>query len=375
MSPRCRGGLPLCHPAHCVPSCSRGRPTGVGRPRGERRLVDCLRVPRIGPRCTTGPPHHWGAAARLPGTWRGFPRRCWLTEVGQRQGSYLPQAASENSLRHRGVRPPGTSTGPRPTRHASCRCPAALRMSCMEQRRWAWVGVKSRPGWRFAGVLSARPLQDWPEEKSANCGRFVYPRGHSGPDWRIVATSTSTDRKRPFHDREKAREAGRKGGLARADRRRQEQAALEDLPEPEEGVARDGMAVAGGVASAQARAVVAKLQAKAQAGDVAAARELREWLRLDPAREAGRDALRLALLVAQLTTVQRRALHDWLIEQLSPANGNNREGSNEVEQLAPSPAVDRKAEAHPPQPRDSEPTRAAEPQSASPVPEPQPETL
>ena len=154
------------------------------------------------------------------------------------------------------------------------------------------------------------------------------------------------------------------------------QAALQGLGE---GVALEGMAGPGGVASAQDAAVILKLRAKALAGDVGAARELREWQRRDPAHEAGRDELRMALLFRALPVQHKRRVYDLIVElsqQELPANGNNREGSNEAEQLAPAGAAERNAEAHPPQPRDSEPTRAAEPQSASPVPEHQPaETL
>lgn len=76
--------------------------------------------------------------------------------------------------------------------------------------------------------------------------------------------------------------------------------------------------------SAIDRAVVARLEQAAKKGDVAAARELREWRRLDPAQGAGRDALRLALLIGDLSAKQKRALHDWLLEQERPPQANNR---------------------------------------------------
>jgi len=68
--------------------------------------------------------------------------------------------------------------------------------------------------------------------------------------------------------------------------------------------------------SAVDRAVVARLEQAAKKGDVAAARELREWRRLEPAEGAGADALRLAQLITQLSTQQRAALRQWLLDQL-----------------------------------------------------------
>jgi hypothetical protein len=62
--------------------------------------------------------------------------------------------------------------------------------------------------------------------------------------------------------------------------------------------------------------VVLRLEQAAKKGDVAAARELREWRRLEPAKGAGRDALRLAQLIEQLSTQQRSALRQWLLDQL-----------------------------------------------------------
>jgi DNA-directed RNA polymerase specialized sigma24 family protein len=62
--------------------------------------------------------------------------------------------------------------------------------------------------------------------------------------------------------------------------------------------------------------VVARLEQAAKRGDVAAARELREWRRLDPAQSAGQDALRLAQLIGELSARQREALRRWLLDQL-----------------------------------------------------------
>jgi hypothetical protein len=64
--------------------------------------------------------------------------------------------------------------------------------------------------------------------------------------------------------------------------------------------------------------VVARLEQAAKKGDVAAARELREWRLLDPAQGAGQDALRLALLIGELSAKQREALLDWLLDDSLP---------------------------------------------------------
>jgi hypothetical protein len=80
-----------------------------------------------------------------------------------------------------------------------------------------------------------------------------------------------------------------------------------DAPELAQDASTDG-------SSAVDRAVVARLEQAAKKGDVAAARELREWRRLDPAQGAGQDALRLALLIGELSAKQKRALHDWLLD-------------------------------------------------------------
>jgi hypothetical protein len=115
---------------------------------------------------------------------------------------------------------------------------------------------------------------------------------------------------------------------------------------------------------------VRRLEKDAAAGDVAAARELREWRRRDPAREAGADALRLALLVSRLSTVQRRALFDWLTETLAeeelPAQQDNRQGSIETVQALPhaaKPVVE--PDSHPPEPRDSDDAAGTAPQTAT----------
>jgi hypothetical protein len=91
--------------------------------------------------------------------------------------------------------------------------------------------------------------------------------------------------------------------------------------------------------SAVDRAVVARLEQAAKKGDVAAARELREWRRLDPAQGAGHDALRLAQLIGELSTEQRQALLGWLLDALRgqdrPPQASNREGSVEANDSLP----------------------------------------
>jgi hypothetical protein len=124
-----------------------------------------------------------------------------------------------------------------------------------------------------------------------------------------------------------------------------------------------------GIASAADRAIVSKLEAAAKRGDVAAARELREWRRLDASKGAGQDNLRLALLVSQLTTANRRELLDWLVERLreqeSPAHGEVREGSDRGEEALPSARAEREAEGHPREPRDSDSASVPEVEAAS----------
>jgi len=125
------------------------------------------------------------------------------------------------------------------------------------------------------------------------------------------------------------------------------------LPEADRGALGDGVAAGAALASTQDRAIVAKLQAKAQAGDIGAARELREWRKQDAVQAVGRDALRIGQLVSALSRPQLRALHDWLVEQLSPAQEDIREGSNEGDQALPEEQEVATSEPLPPQPRDS----------------------
>jgi len=112
------------------------------------------------------------------------------------------------------------------------------------------------------------------------------------------------------------------------------------------------MAPAATIARSDA-AVVSKLQAKAEKGDVAAARELREWRRRDPAQDASADAVRLGVLITALPTTTRAWLVDRLVEaQKLPAQQDIREGSVESDQSLPAhpPAreEEQEAEGHPP---------------------------
>jgi len=146
--------------------------------------------------------------------------------------------------------------------------------------------------------------------------------------------------------KESARAAGAKGGATT--RRRAQERRLRE----EQGVEPAGMAPAATVARSDA-AVVSKLQAKAEKGDVAAARELREWRRRDPAQDASADAVRLGVLITALPTTTRAWLVDRLVEaQKLPAQQDIREGSVETDQSLPAhpPAreEEQEAEGHPP---------------------------
>jgi hypothetical protein len=160
----------------------------------------------------------------------------------------------------------------------------------------------------------------------------------------------------PRFTSETAREAGRKGGAvmrARAQERRAREA---------EGAEPAGMAASATVARSDA-AVVQKLQAKAEKGDVAAARELREWRRRDPAADASADAVRLGVLITALPTTTRAWLVDRLVEaQELPAQEHIREGSDHVDQSLPashaSVAEEQEAEGHP---REASESRAGVP--------------
>ena len=155
-----------------------------------------------------------------------------------------------------------------------------------------------------------------------------------------VPIDTRPDRGGHKWTSETAREAGKKGGKARR-RTRQELELLEGA------VPGDGKAAAAGVARPQDDAVVRRLQAKAEAGDVAAARELREWRRLDPAAELTQDALRLGVLITQLSAAARRRLLDLVLDVAKDAaNDGIREGSVESDQTLRS-TESRQPEGHP----------------------------
>jgi hypothetical protein len=97
----------------------------------------------------------------------------------------------------------------------------------------------------------------------------------------------------------------------------------------EGGAVQTGMAAPSIGSSATAAvdaAVVAELERKAAAGDIGAARELREWRRRDPADDADADSLRLASLIVQMSRVERAELRQWLLtKHETPAASVNRE--------------------------------------------------
>jgi hypothetical protein len=144
----------------------------------------------------------------------------------------------------------------------------------------------------------------------------------------------------PFKDAEAAREAGRRSAQVRRERREQqrllnEQAARQgtsaDTLIPGGGAAPGGSGARGAGSSATDQAdiaVVRELERKAQSGDVAAARELREWRRRDPAQDADADALAIAAIVVRFTRSQRAELRSMLLQILEgPANEGIREGT------------------------------------------------
>lgn len=60
--------------------------------------------------------------------------------------------------------------------------------------------------------------------------------------------------------------------------------------------------------------VVRELERKAQRGDIAAAKELREWRRRDPAEGADADSLRMASIIVRLPRKLRNELRQWLLD-------------------------------------------------------------
>lgn len=131
---------------------------------------------------------------------------------------------------------------------------------------------------------------------------------------------------------EQAREAGKKSAAKRAAKREAERRANElatsqgtssATSQGDRGVAPGGMGSGRGGSSAADgsqtdHAIVRELERRAQQGDIAAARELREWRRLDPAESADKDALRLAASIVQLSAATRSELRSWLQKALQP---------------------------------------------------------
>lgn len=90
-----------------------------------------------------------------------------------------------------------------------------------------------------------------------------------------------------------------------------------DAKQAEGGAAQSGMAapLTGARATTTVDlAVIQALERKAQSGDVAAARELREWRRCDPAEGFSADVLELAQIIADFSQEGRDAMRAWLME-------------------------------------------------------------
>ena len=179
-------------------------------------------------------------------------------------------------------------------------------------------------------------------------------------------------------DRETAREAGRRGGRARAEQRRR------DREEAELGRALGAEGAGRGVVQSVARrtsaadtAIVAALEREAKKGDVQAARAVLDWRRLDATQGAGIEAVALLDHVSALPTAALAALRSMVLdlvresqreaeERKDPAQQHNREGSVEADQSLPQPqALAAEPEATPQ--RDGTPVAlpARTPQSAS----------
>jgi len=106
-----------------------------------------------------------------------------------------------------------------------------------------------------------------------------------------------------------------------------------DASGAEGGATESGMAASSTGSSATAAvdlAVIKALERKAQAGDVAAAKELREWRSRDQTADADADALRLAIIIGKLTVAERRWLHEMVTKaQELPANEVIRKGTKD----------------------------------------------
>lgn len=172
---------------------------------------------------------------------------------------------------------------------------------------------------------------------------------HEGAQEATGGTLTAPDGPTNRWDREQAREAGKRGGAARAAQRRR------DREETELAAALGAEGAALGLAdrtgrrtSAADSAVIQALERAAGKGDVAAARALLDWRRLDSAQGASPEALSLALLATQLPSVLLAALRSTVLDLVrqheaekaeSPAQQDNRQRSLATEQPPPSGAI------------------------------------
>lgn len=155
---------------------------------------------------------------------------------------------------------------------------------------------------------------DVPEEPTSSSSDQA---GSTTPEEAAQEAAGGPETPRPFHDREKAREAGRLGGEA-TKRGRDEAREMARLAEAagREGAAQGAVAAMARRASAADAEVVRALEKAAAKGDVQAARALLDWRRLDATQGAGLEASGLAQYIAQLETRQQAALRSMLIELL-----------------------------------------------------------
>jgi len=152
-------------------------------------------------------------------------------------------------------------------------------------------------------------------------------------------TSTPSGRAGQRWTSEEARRAGSLGGKATKAAR---QAAREAAEQAEllaaEGAPGGAVAAAAAVSDPGRRDILAALLRDAKRGDVAAARELREWMRLDPSSGASVEAAQLATLITRLPVSARAALRTVVLDlarEEEPAQEGIREGSDDVDQSPP----------------------------------------
>jgi len=90
-----------------------------------------------------------------------------------------------------------------------------------------------------------------------------------------------------------------------------------DASGAEGGATQSGMAASSTGSSATEtvdQAIVRALERKAESGDIAAAKELREWRRCDTTKGADADTLRLASIISRMSRAERDRLRRWLVQ-------------------------------------------------------------